>query len=670
MPKIPRLVRWLFCLAFFFLALMSTLRLGTYWTFKPDESSFGNTLPAFWLGFRYDARIVAIIILTMLIFGSFRPLDPFHSNAGKKAWLFFLMLVSIFFILFYVFDYLNFRYLSQRLNASALSFLEDAKISAGMIWQTYPVFKILIGIIITSILLARLLKKLYLHIGRKSTVATKSLRIRWFLIAFLVCAFAIFGRLGRNPLRWSDAFNLGSDFKANLALNPFQSFFSSLRVHPSSYDKKKVAKYYPLMAAYLGVDKPDPSHLNFERLIAPRDSSPSSRPNIVLVICESFSAYKSSMWGNPLNTTPYFNELCKKGVFFDNCFTPHFGTARGVWATLTGIPDVEVVKTASRNPAMVDQHTILNAFDGYRKLYFLGGNATWANIRGLLANNIPGLQLYEEQHYGVPKIDVWGISDKNLFLEANKILSTQPTPFFAIIQTADNHRPYTIPAEDLKEFSKIELPSDSLRKYGFQSNEELNAFRYADFGYRKFMEAAARSDYFENTIFAFVGDHGIGGDAGSMFPHSWTDNGLTAYHVPLLFYSPKYLKPQRLHHVASQVDVLPTIAGLANIGYTNNTFGKDLMADTLPGKDHIAFIIDHNNNDIGVLKGNYYYSREPSGEKEDLVWADFARDDPGEALDTIKAKYRDYTIAFSETAKYLLLHNKKKAARRQAFVTP
>jgi hypothetical protein len=66
------------------------------------------------------------------------------------------------------------------------------------------------------------------------------------------------------------------------------------------------------------------------------------------------------MWGNPLNTTPYFNELCKQGVFFDHCFSPSYGTARGVWATVTGIPDVETANTASRNPAAVDQHTIIN----------------------------------------------------------------------------------------------------------------------------------------------------------------------------------------------------------------------------------------------------------------------------------------------------------------------
>ncbi len=87
----------------------------------------------------------------------------------------------------------------------------------------------------------------------------------------------------------------------------------------------------------------------------------------------------------------------EKGIFFDQCFTPSYGTARGVWAVLTGIPDVgQANSTTSRNPAAVNQHTIINDFAGYEKFYFIGGSASWANIRGLLTDNIQGLHLYEQ----------------------------------------------------------------------------------------------------------------------------------------------------------------------------------------------------------------------------------------------------------------------------------
>jgi len=584
---------------------------------------------------------------------------PFKSATAGKGWLSFAGLFSVILIVIYVFDFLHLSYLSQRLNASALSFLQDAKISTAMVWQTYPIIRILLGITICTILFIWIISILYKKVARSHKKPAKAQRLTWFFFCFFLFALAIFGRIGQFPLRWSDAFNTGSDFKANIALNPFQSFLSTLSFRTSTFDKKKVRLYYSFIAAYLRVEKPDSVNLNFERTVVKRDSGIFTKPNIIIVICESFSAYKSSMWGNPLNTTPFFNTISKQGIFFDNCFTPHFGTARGVWATITGIPDVEIVKTASRNPAMVDQHTIINDFTGYEKYYFLGGSTSWANIRGLLTNNIKDLHLYEEDKYDVPKIDVWGISDKNLFLQADKVLKQQHNPFIAVIQTADNHRPYTISQEDLAEFTRVNYPEDSLKNYGFESNDELNAFRYTDFGFSKFIAAAKKSPYFDNTIFVFVGDHGIHGNAASMLPRTWTDYGLTGYHVPLLFYSPGLLPAMRVHKVASQVDLLPTVAGLANINYTNTTLGRDLLQKNNKAAD-IAFIMDHNNYNIGVVKGSYYYTRQPSGKKEDLVWADFTQKDPGIPNDSIREVYRNITTAFFETSRYMLQNNKKR----------
>ena len=662
MAAIPRLVRWIFSVAVFLLVLMFLLRLCAWWYFKPAELSFGGAFSAFVLGFRYDAREVSILCLLLLLFGSIPALHPYKTGRGRILGFTLLFIALLAITVFYVFDFLHFRYLLQRLNASALSFLEDAKISGSMVWQTYPVLRILLGMILAMIVLFWLVKKLFYKAGKTPYTGGKAARIAWGIGVFLVCALGIFGRAGQYPLRWSDAFDLGSDFKSNLALNPFQSFFSSLSFRKTTYDVAKVKQYYPLMAAYLGVDRPDSGALNLSRTIAGAEGDSINRPNIVLVICESFSAYKSSMWGNPLNTTPYFNELCQQGLFFDNCFTPSYGTARGVWAGITGIPDVELNKTASRNPFMVDQHTMINDFSGYDKFYFLGGSTSWANIRGVLTNNIKDLHLYEQENFKSPKIDVWGISDKNLFMESNAVLKEQTKPFFAVIQTADNHRPYTIPEEDLKEFKKVEFPADSLKKYGFDSNDELNAFRFTDYGYQKFIEAARREKYFDNTIFMFIGDHGIGGNAGKMLPAAWTDQGLTSYHVPLLFYSPKLLKAQRLHCVASQVDVLPTLAGLARMGYRNTTLGRDLMDQYRKdsGRSNIAFIIDPNNADIGVINDNWYYTRNQQGKQEKMLWADFSRPENPAGRDSLFSVNRQYTTAFYETARWLLMNNKKK----------
>ena len=88
---------------------------------------------------------------------------------------------------------------------------------------------------------------------------------------------------------------------------------------------------------------------------------------------------------------------------------------------ITGIPDAQLFKFSTRNPLAIDQHTIINNFEGYDKHYFLGGNPEFNNFDGLL-KNIDDLQMHTEGSFKSPKINVWGISDKDLFLEANKFL--------------------------------------------------------------------------------------------------------------------------------------------------------------------------------------------------------------------------------------------------------
>jgi phosphoglycerol transferase MdoB-like AlkP superfamily enzyme len=533
-----------------------------------------------------------------------------------------------------------------------------------MVWQSYPVIKIVTGILIATIILLWLINKFYIKAQKPAIEVRRSNILGWSFFSGLAFAAAIFGHIGQYPLRWSDAFTLGNDFKANTALNPFQSFFSTLTFRKSSFDLNKTKEYYSLMADHLGLQQKDSISLNYQRNYN-GSAGVNNKPNIVLVISESFSGYKSSMWGNPLNTTPYFNNLCKNGVFFSRCFTPAYGTARGVWAVITGIPDVEIPKTASRNPGMVDQATILNDFNGYEKMYFIGGSASWANIRGLLMNNIEGLHLYEEQDYKAPKVDVWGIGDKNLLLEANKIIEKQNTPFFAIIQTAGNHRPYSIPKEDLAGFKKIFFSLDTLKKYGFESNEEMNAFRYTDYCFQQFFEAASKGKYFNNTIFVFVGDHGIRGYAGDMLPRSYTEQGLTCEHVPLLFYSPARLKPRVINNISSQIDILPALASLAGIAYHNTTLGRNLFdSSTMNDPDNpknCAFIIDHDVKQIGLVTNQYYYLRSLVSGKEQVVSVIDNKpvNNSPAFLEKIDSSRR-LMDSYFETSRYLLFNNKKK----------
>jgi len=652
--RVPKTIQWIVKLFFIYLFIFTLFRVATVVWFKPATTGYMELLPAFWLGLKYDLRWISFILFPIAIFSVYPRFSPFKGELPKRIWTYYLGVITLLVLFFYGADFGQFAYVNARLNADALIFAEDPQESLQMVWQSYPVIWILVGLIGAVMMMVWMFRRTHVEVEGKNVHIHKfSYRRRWHLAAILLLGWFMYGFLTAKPLNFFRAFSLNDEFKSNLALNPMQNFFTTLRFREPDYHTR-AHDYYPLMKDFLGMANPNRQTMDFRRLALPDTRALECKPNIVLVICESFSMYKSSMSGNPLNSTPYFADMCRKGIFFERCFTPSFGTARGVFATLTGIPDVQLGKFSTRNEAAVNQRTIINEFEGYDKFYFIGGRSQFNNFSGLV-RNIHGVNIYEEGDYKSPKVNVWGISDKNLFLEANDVMKKQQKPFFAIIQTADNHRPFNIPAED-SAFQAPQVHPDTLMKYGFESQKEFTAFAYTDYCFRKFMEAASRELYYENTIFVFVGDHGVEGNASEMYPKAWTDQRLSDEHVPLLFYAPGLLNPQWRKEVVSQIDVLPTIAGLIDMPYLNTTLGRDLLNPLK--KENLAFIMYHAPGWIGVVNDDYFYRKNIRIKKDELVPVREGLSPLSkQAEDSVKKKLSVITSGIYETARWMLVNN-------------
>lgn len=655
--RFPKTVQWIVRIFLIYLIIFTAFRVATVIFFKPKSISLFELLPSFWLGLKYDLRWISIILFPIAFLSAYKRFSPFYSNGLKKIWTTYLAVTTLLVLFFYGADFGQFAYINARLNADALIFAEDPKESLQMVWQSYPVVWILISLGIAVFAINRMFAKIHMVVEDSNASVHKfDYRRRWRLACVLILSWFMYGFLTLKPLDFLRAFSLNEEFKSNLALNPLQNFFTTLGFRDPDYHNQ-AKKYYKDIAAFLNVDSADRKINNYVRNGHPGSNALESQPNIVLVICESFSMYKSSMSSNPLNSTPYFNQLCNQGIFFERCFSPSFGTARGVFAIITGTPDVQLSKFATRNEETVNQRTIINDFEDYEKFYFIGGRSQFNNFNGLI-RNIKGVKIYEEGSYASPKLNVWGISDKNLFLESNSVLAQQKKPFFAIIQTADNHRPFDLPAED-SDFVQHNISDDTLKKYGFESLKEYNAFAYTDYSFRKFMEAARKESYFNNTIFVFIGDHGVEGNATAIYPNAWTEQRLSDEHVPLLFYAPSILSPQRRSETVSQIDVLPTIAGMIQQPYVNTTLGRDVLDKAK--SPNAAFIIYHAPGWIGLVGDDYFFRKNIRIQKEELVPVkDGLPPLSKKQSDSIKASMSKLTSGIYETARRMLLHNKNR----------
>lgn len=655
--SVPLTIQWLVMIWLIYIFIFTILRIATVVSFIPANVPVMSLLPSFWLGFRYDVKWISIILLPIALLSVYARLSPFYSERNKKLWSFYLGLTTLVVLFFFGADFGNFSYNHTRINASALNFAEDPGISFRMLWQSYPMVWLLAALIVAVLLLTRLFKSTHVLTTKRNLQENMIYKKRWHAGAIIFLVWSIYGLFSFTPIKWKDAFELNDNFKSYVALNPLQNFFTTLQFRKPSFDDAKAREYFPVIAGFLGLDARNISEGTYSRTALPNSKALESRPNVILVICESFSMYKSSMSNNPLNTTPYFKQLCDSGIFFNRCFSPTFGTARGVFAIVTGIPDVQLSKFSTRNPEAISQHTIINAFEDYEKYYFLGGNSDFNNFEGLI-KNIRDVNIHQEGSFKSRPLNVWGISDKNLFMEAEETLSAGKKPFFAIIQTADNHRPYSIPPED-SDFVKRVEPDDTLQKYGFESLQEFQSFCYTDYCFRYLIENAKTKDWFNNTIFVFVGDHGVEGETAEMYPYAWDKGGLGDEHVPLLFYAPALLTPETRKEVVSQIDLLPTLAGMIHQPYTNTTLGRDLLHTK--NKMDAAFIIHHDEGKIGMVTNDYYFSKNLRINKEELLSlhrhpAEISK----EKQDSVKKKLSQLTSAIYETAKWMLVHNKDK----------
>jgi phosphoglycerol transferase MdoB-like AlkP superfamily enzyme len=433
-------------------------------------------------------------------------------------------------------------------------------------------------------------------------------------------------------------------------------------VQDSGYDAEALEALYPVVSRYLGVT-PRTDGISFERQLGvqPHALQTAQRPNIVFIMLESLGASAVGAYGNPLNPTPTLDALSTQSWFFKHFYVPVTGTAKTVWASITGIPDVTRQETASRNPFIIRQNTLINALPDYEKLYMVGGSAGWANINGVIMQSIDDVTLYEEGYWQAANADGWGISDLDLFKESDQIIQALPKdkPFFAYIQTAGNHRPFTIP-EDNDGFETLNLPLEEVQEFGSRSLEQYNAVRLLDFNIGRFMEMAKEGGYYENTIFVLFGDHNTRISQLPHMPPAFEQLGLESNHVPMLIHAPGLLAPRVFEEATGLADLLPTVAGLVGVEYTTRTMGRDIQLPSPEGERAIPVVLREGTFPlIGVVTREFLLQMNHDG--TDPSMHDLASPEPLENVaEQYPEEYRrllDLGRGLYEAARFMLTDN-------------
>lgn len=450
---------------------------------------------------------------------------------------------------------------------------------------------------------------------------------------------------------------------AALGLNPALFLYDTLKVSQSNFDEPEVRKHYERVARYLGVRQPDVQGLSFKRhqTVQPYRLPGERPPNVMFVMLESLGTSAVGAYGNPLNPTPNLDHLATQSWFFKHFYVPVTGTAKTVWASITGVPDVTRQETATRHPLLTRQNTIINDFKGYEKLYMIGGNSGWANMNALIRRSIDDVRLYDERDWKSPQVDVWGISDLDLFKESDRILRSLPTdkPFFAYVQTAGNHRPFTIP-KDNDGFQVSDKTLEQVQAAGSRSVEQYNAVRLLDFNIGRLMELAKAGGYYGNTIFVLFGDHNT---RISQIPHmapAFEQLGLESNNVPLLIHAPGLLGTRVVDDAVGLADLLPTLAGMTGMPFTSGTMGRDIQQPAPEGERVVPLVLREGTFPlIGGVTRNYLLQMEHDGSSPTLhdLSSPTPLDNVAEQNPQEFERLRDLTRGLHETSRMMLYQN-------------
>lgn len=595
------------------------------------------TLTSFVIGIKFDSVVLAYIMFIPLVL-----LFIHHVTRTRKLyipWLLFFYYSIIFpvFLFITLADIPYFKFFSNRISDVALQWFNTPGIVFKMIYSNnLNLLFLLIGVFL-AVLLIYLLYRYFrngLFSPKVSLVNSKQGRLSTTLLFLLAAVICIQGMRGKksHPIRIDDAFYSNDPYLNQVGLNPCFTLFKSYitKVKLMEADKAILAT-----REILKISNP----LNSISPIARKTTSfgENKKYNVVIILMEGMSSAYMSYFGNKDKLTPVLDSLATVSWFFKNAYSAGIHTNNGVFSTLYSFPALKRIRPMKSIPFNTYSglpYTLKQL--GYSTLFFTTQDKQFDNLSNFLDSNFID-KLYSQENYPPDKIlGPYGVPDDYLFSFAVDELSKleDGKPFFATILTSSNHDPYIIP-----DYYK-----------GRFDSKETNALIYSDWSIGKFLQLIRKTKWFQNTIFVFVADHGF------KIGKSPFDINLAQNHIPIMFYSPSiFTTPTIFDHFIGQIDIFPTLMGILNASYINNTLGVDVFKEK---RECIYFSAD---DKLACINDDWLFIYRYDGGREGLYnYKKGLNIDLSNENKKVKDFMKKYAFSQTQTADWIITNDKTK----------
>lgn len=523
---------------------------------------------------------------------------PWHRKALRAAaWLgtAVLLFVALSEVMF-------FEEFDGRFNFVAVDYLIYPGEVTANIWQSYHTGWLLAGIAAGATTIVWLAVR---ALGRARTVREPGGRLT------IAAAYVAF--LGLTTLTAGRAAPAARDDRVlkELADNGYAAFRRALLGMDAPYvglyatrpEVDMLSRLDRLVSGDLTGHSPARSPRGGERLVTPAGGA--RRLNVVLVLEESFgSKFVGALGRSTTGLTARFDSLAAEGTLFANAYSTGNRTIRALEATTAALPPLPGISIVRREQSrdLFTLPAVLHA-RGYATRFIYGGRARFDGMGRFMREN--GVERVIEQADFPPDAfrTAWGVADESIFdraLAEFDSLHREGRPFYGLVLSVSNHRPYTYPAG--------RIPEDPAE------HRRTHAVRYADWALGRFLREARRHAWFDSTLFVVMGDHGPRVYGAAEIP-------LASYQVPILLYAPGIVPGgARVNGLVSSLDVPPTVLGLLGLPYRSRFLGRDVLANApaagralMTHNDKLAMLSDSTLVVLGLRSATTVYRRGPDG---------------------------------------------------------
>ena len=564
--------RWLFlCFFLLFLAFSLITRLTLLVTAWPElDGGFWTLVKIFLSGFLYDCAAFSYAGSALALYLLILP-EKIYAAAGHRLVIYGLFFVSAFLLVFNLAaEYYFFYEFGVRYNFIAVDYLVYTKEVVGNIRESYnlPVVLPLVALLSAGAVwvFGRRLAGSFagpLPFRRRLAPALA------VVAATALCFLFLDGRFARvskneyaNEAAMNGLYSFGSAFLNNEL--PYDKFYASIGA-------ERAFKNLRAALAAPGAEFKD-SGLDIARRIKTR--GPLKKLNIIVIVEESLSAEYFQAFGaaRGAGTLPNLDALAGKSLFFRRYYAAGTRTVRGLEAMTLSIPPLPGTSMVKRpdNGGFFSWGSVMRDM-GYAAKYIYAGYGYFDNMNAFYSGN--GFDIVDRANFAGDEVtfaNIWGVCDGDLLAKTLKEADADAKagkPFFYMLMTTTNHRPFTYPD------GKIDIPPSTRSRRG--------ALKYSDYAIGQFLAAAKKKPWFRDTIFVITADH-CANSAGK------TEIPVRNYHIPLVIYSPAHVKPAVVETLSAQADLAPTILGLMNASYESRFFGRDILNGKPEGRAFLS----------------------------------------------------------------------------------